>query len=40
MVDRIFDVAELRLGTRAPTIVRIEREGAAAAPVRAPGGRP
>ncbi len=25
MVDRIFDVAELRLGTRAPTIVRIER---------------
>jgi len=28
MVDRIFDVAELRLGTRSPTIVRIEREGA------------
>mgnify|MGYP001241449762 CR=1 FL=1 len=27
MVDRIFDVAELRLGTRAPRIVRIEREG-------------
>jgi P-type conjugative transfer protein TrbG len=26
MVDRVFDVAELRLGTRAPTIVRIERE--------------
>jgi type IV secretory pathway VirB9-like protein len=25
MVDRIFDVAELRLGTRSPTIVRIER---------------
>jgi len=40
MVDRIFDVAELRLGTRAPTIVRIEREGAATQrrPVR-PGGR-
>lgn len=27
-VDRLFDRAELRLGTRAPTIVRIEREGA------------
>jgi type IV secretion system protein VirB9 len=27
LVDRTFDVAELRLGTRAPTIVRIEREG-------------
>lgn len=26
MVDRVFDVAELRFGTRAPTIVRIERE--------------
>jgi len=40
MVDRIFDVAELRLGTRAPTIVRIEREGATTQrrPVR-PGGR-
>lgn len=25
MVDRIFDVAELRLGARSPTIVRIER---------------
>jgi type IV secretion system protein VirB9 len=25
MIDRIFDVAELRLGTRSPTIVRIER---------------
>ena len=25
MIDRIFDIAELRLGTRAPTIVRIER---------------
>ncbi len=40
MVDRIFDVAELRLDTRAPTIVRIEREGATTQrrPVR-PGGR-
>jgi type IV secretion system protein VirB9 len=27
MVDRLFDVAELRLGTRAQTIVRIERTG-------------
>jgi P-type conjugative transfer protein TrbG len=25
MIDRIFDVAELRLGTRSPIIVRIER---------------
>ena len=25
MIDRVFDVAELRLGTRAPAIVRIER---------------
>lgn len=25
LVDRIFDVAELRLGTHAPTVVRIER---------------
>lgn len=25
MIDRVFDVAELRLGTRAQTIVRIER---------------
>lgn len=28
MVDRVFDVAELRLGARAPTIVRIERTSA------------
>ena len=27
MVDRVFDAAELRLGTRAPIVVRIEREG-------------
>lgn len=27
MVDRVFDAAELRLGTRDPIIVRIEREG-------------
>jgi type IV secretion system protein VirB9 len=26
MVDRVFDVAELRLGTRSPIIVRLERE--------------
>lgn len=25
MIDRVFDVAELRLGTRAPIVVRIER---------------
>lgn len=25
MIDRIFDIAELRLGTRSPTTVRIER---------------
>ena len=40
MVDRIFDVAELRLGTRAPTIVRIEREGAPQRRTARPGGRP
>jgi len=28
LVDRLFDRAELRLGTRSPTIVRIDREGA------------
>lgn len=28
VVDRVFDVAELRLGARSPTIVRIERLGA------------
>lgn len=27
MVDRVFDAAELRLGVRAPVIVRIERRG-------------
>ncbi len=31
MVDRVFDVAELRLGTRAPVVVRIERGSARAA---------
>ncbi len=30
MVDRVFNVAELRLGTRSPIIVRIEREPVAA----------
>jgi P-type conjugative transfer protein TrbG len=34
IVDRIFDRAELRLGVRAPTIVRIERQ-----PVRTPDRR-
>lgn len=28
LVDRLFDRAELRLGTRSPVIVRIDREGA------------
>lgn len=32
MIDRVFDVAELRLGARAPIVVRIERSSA-----RAPG---
>ncbi|MBX3429986.1 MAG: TrbG/VirB9 family P-type conjugative transfer protein [Hyphomonadaceae bacterium] len=42
MVDRVFDVAELRLGTRAPVIVRIERERAStpAPPRRRFGARP
>ena len=40
MIDRVFDVAEFRLGTRSPTIVRIEREGLRAASRRRPGGRP
>lgn len=33
-IDRIFDVAELRLGTRAPIIVRIERNPASPTPRR------
>lgn len=32
MVDRVFDVGELRLGTRSPTIVRIERNPQAPRP--------
>lgn len=32
VVDRVFDVAELRLGTRAPIVVRIERVSALARP--------
>ncbi len=40
MVDRVFDVAELRLGTRSPVIVRIEREGERARTLRRAGGRP
>lgn len=41
MVDRVFDTAELRLGVRAPIIVRIER-GPARPPARPRrvGGRP
>ena len=39
MVDRLFDVAELRLGTRSPTIVRIEREGLEQRRPRRNGGR-
>lgn len=38
MVDRVFDAAELRLGVRAPVIVRIER-GPAPAPRARRGGR-
>jgi len=34
MVDRVFDVAELRLGTRSPVIVRIERERSETPPAR------
>jgi type IV secretion system protein VirB9 len=40
MVDRLFDRAELRLGVRAPIIVRIERIQTARPPVRARRGRP
>lgn len=40
VVDRIFDVAELRLGVRAPIIVRIERTTAAPAARRTRRGRP
>lgn len=40
MVDRVFDAAELRLGTRAPTIVRIEREGLGERRPRPRGRRP
>lgn len=39
MVDRVFDVAELRLGTRAPVIVRIERDHARSEPTRRRTGR-
>jgi type IV secretion system protein VirB9 len=38
IVDRLFDVAELRLGAQHQTIVRISRERARA-PMSAPGGR-
>lgn len=38
MVDRVFDVAELRLGVRAPVIVRIERVSALPRPAPARRG--
>lgn len=37
MVDRVFDVAEMRLGTRSPVIVRIERERSETPPSRRMG---
>lgn len=41
MVDRIFDVGELRLGTRSPIVVRIERNPTDPRSARPrPGGRP
>lgn len=40
MVDRVFDAAELRLGVRAPVIVRIERTSAAPVARRTRRGRP
>ncbi len=39
MVDRLFEAAELRLGTRSPIIVRIEREGLSAPRSRLRGRR-
>lgn len=39
MIDRLFDAAELRLGTRSPVIVRIEREGLQTRRPRRTGGR-
>jgi type IV secretion system protein VirB9 len=39
MIDRIFDVAELRLGARAQTIVRIERNPREIPPARLHHGR-
>ncbi|MFN3463232.1 MAG: TrbG/VirB9 family P-type conjugative transfer protein [Terricaulis sp.] len=40
MVDRVFDAAELRLGVRAPIVVRIERTHQAPAARRTRRGRP
>lgn len=40
MVDRVFDVAELRLGLRAPIVVRIERTLSAPPSHRSRRGRP
>lgn len=37
MVDRVFDVAEMRLGTRSPVIVRLERERSDPPPSRRTG---
>lgn len=39
MLDRMFDVAELRLGARRPVVVKIERVDAPSPPTRAPSGR-
>ncbi|MDX2275441.1 MAG: TrbG/VirB9 family P-type conjugative transfer protein [Hyphomonadaceae bacterium] len=39
MIDRIFDVAELRLGTRAPVVIRIERNPAPRERRQRSGGR-
>ena len=39
MIDRVFDVAELRLGTRAPVVIRIERNPAPRERRQRSGGR-
>lgn len=39
IVDRLFDVAELRLGARRPVVVRIERKGLSQRRASAGGGR-
>ena len=40
IVSLVFDAAELRLGVRAPTVVRIERTRSAPPARRARRGRP